>query len=195
MMALLFRPHGGEIGLANLRARLRRWPPAFWLLRLSLLSSAAVALWLITGWLDSLAAGPNPRGFTPLVSPNLWIQITGRGFEVGGFAANGIGEDRAVTTVARGAALLALYGLRALALFLPLVPIALVLRGRWVQITVVFVLLLFIVGDFAPLIMDQPYPSTRWLLARTALAAVRALVLGGMAAWLIGQLSPRPERE
>lgn len=192
MMALLFRPQGGEIGLASLRARVRVRPPAYWLLRLSLLSSVAVALWLITGWLDWLAAAPGPRAFTPLVSPNLWTQITGRGFEAGGFAAGGIGEDGAAALVAKGAALLALHGLRALALFLPLVPIALVLRGSWVQITIVFVLLLFIVGDFAPLIMDQPYPSTRWLLGRTALGAVRALVLAGVAARLIGRPSPRP---
>ena len=94
-------------------------------------------------------------------------------------------KDKAL---AESAALLVLHALRALALFLPLMPIALAVRGSWLQIAAVFSLLLFIVGDFAPLIMDQPYPSTRWLLARTALGAVEALLLGAAAARLIGRI-------
>lgn len=188
VMAVLFRPRGGEVDLASLRARLTRHRPAAWAGRLAALGALAVAMWLAAGWIEALWAGTHPPNFTPVITPNLWVQVTSGGFEPGASQAGGSAEPGAMAALARGAALLALYWLRALALFLPLLPIALVLRGSWLQITVVFVLLLFIVGDFAPLIMDQPFPSTRWLLLRVASGILQALLLGGAAARLLGQI-------
>lgn len=192
VMGLIFRPRGGSIDLADLRARLNIRTAAGWLWRLALLGALAVLMWLAIGWADTLQVGLGHAGrkpaFTPLVAPNLWLQVTGQGFEAGSFSGNGAGPQSLGLLLGKGAALLALYWLRALALVAPLVPIALVLRGRWRQVALVFVLLLFIVGDFAPLILDQPYPSTRWLLTRTAVGLLRAVLLGSAAAWLIGQL-------
>ncbi|MCZ6558653.1 MAG: hypothetical protein O7E56_15235 [SAR324 cluster bacterium] len=192
-MGLLFRPGGGVIGPANLRARLTIRRPLDWMRRLTLLGVLAVALGLAIGWADTWFAAYGTPTFTPLVAPNLWLQVTGRGFEAGGFSRNAVETASLGVLLVKGAALLLLYWLRALALFLPLLPVALVLRGHWRQVALVFVLLLFIVGDFAPLILDQPYPSTRWLLSRTALGLLRALVLGGAAAWLIGRLKESGE--
>jgi hypothetical protein len=186
VMVVMFRPGGGDVDLASLRARLKQRTAGSWAMRLAAMAGLAVVLWLVAGWIEALWAGTHPRNFTPVITPNLWIQVTSGGFEPGG-ATMATVEAGGVAAIARGVSLLGLYALRALTLFLPLVPISLVLRGKWLQITAVFVLLLFIVGDFAPLIMDQPYPSTRWLLLRTATGAIQALLLGGAAARLIGQ--------
>ena len=188
MMAVVFRPRGGGLPLAGLKARLKLRGAGAWAGRLAALAVLAVGMWLVSGWLEALWSGTHPNSFTPVIAPNLWIQNTGGGFEPGAAVANGTADPGALTALARGVALLALHALRALALFLPLMPIALAVRGSWLQISAVFSLLLFIVGDFAPLIMDQPYPSTRWLLARTALGVVEALLLGSVAARLIGRI-------
>ena len=82
----------------------------------------------------------------------------------------------------------AFYWLRGTLLFLPLVPIALVVRAKSAQMALVYSLLLFILGEFVPLMQDQPYFSTDWLILRTALGALRAAILGTAAALLI----PRP---
>lgn len=192
VMVVMFRAGGGNVDLASLRARLKQRSAGSWAMRLAAMAGLAVALWLVAGWMEALWAGTHPPNFTPVIAPNLWIQVTSGGFEPGGATAaaeatGATGDAGAVAAIARGAALLGMYALRALALLLPLVPISLVLRGKWLEITMVYVLLLFIVGDFAPLIMDQPYPSTRWLLLRTATGAIQALLLGGAAARLIGQ--------
>ena len=91
------------------------------------------------------------------------------------------------------AVLLAFEWLRGLALFLPLLPVALALRARWFQHTTVFALLFFIVGDFAPLLSEQPFTSLPGLLAVNGLAAARALLLGGAGALLIGELRGKKE--
>ena len=72
----------------------------------------------------------------------------------------------------------------------PLLPVALTLRGRWVQLTVVHGLLLFVISDFAPLMVDQPYPSASWLLARTGLGLARSFFIGGVMAALL-RMPPR----
>jgi hypothetical protein len=40
--------------------------------------------------------------------------------------------------------------------------------------------------------VDQPYPSLRWLLLRTALGLVRAGLLGSLTAWLFGVIRTAP---
>ena len=85
-------------------------------------------------------------------------------------------------------ALLVLLWLRAVLMVVPLLPIAMALRGSWAQLTVVFTVLLFVVGEFAPLMVDQPYPSLRWLLLRTALGLGRSVVLGALTAALYGAI-------
>lgn len=185
-MGRLLRPPGGSVGFAELAGRLAIRTRRQWAARLGLLALAGVAVWLLFGWLDVLFADPARPLFVPLVSPNPWLQALGQGLEAG--RGNGAGPGAHAFAWGAAARVLGLYGLRALALCLALVPIALVVRGRWVQVTLVFSLLLFIVGDFAPLMLDQPYPSTVWLLTRTALGALRAALLGGLAAALIGRV-------
>jgi hypothetical protein len=188
LLVLLFRPEADHVNWPSLRARLAMRTGAAWLGRFSLLGAWAVALWLLIGWGDGLLAGPGGRSFAPMVHLNPWAQLTGREIGMGQFMGNGAGLPGAGSEFLRGAALLALYWVRALALYLPLLPIALVVRASRLQITLIFTVLLFIVGDFAPLMMDQPYPSTPWLLSRTALGAVRAVLLAGAATLLIGQI-------
>ena len=192
LMGLLFRPPETRITPADLRARLGIRSPAAWLWRFTALAAGAVLLWLLIGWADGLTAGSRGIASQPLAPLNPWAQLTGQGMQVGDPTSNGAGQPIGAGWV-RGAGLLLLYWLRALAMLLPLLPIALVVRARWVQITLVFSLLLFIVGDFAPLMMEQPYPSTPWLLARTGLGALQAVLLGGAAAFLIGQLITKGE--
>jgi hypothetical protein len=182
-MAWLYPPPLRPIDGRNLLARLRDRSTGSGLGdrlgRLALLGVFAVALGLAVGGWDLRRATSLPFGFVPLVMPNPWLTFQA----LWGSSAPGAGP------VAAGL-LLAVLWLRALAALLPLLPIVLTLRGTWAQLTLVFALLLFVVGDFAPLMIDQPYPSGSWLLARTGLGLARSAVLGGALALLLG-LPPR----
>ncbi len=187
LLALLLRPPESRIGLDFLRARLRLKRPLDWLWRFALLALLAGLARLLMGplaeLLDGAAGGVAGGTARETVSAN-------------GAWAGGAGMDM---DMGRGtgpigwAGLLIFHWLRGLALFLPLLPIALALRARWIQLTAVFALLFFVVGDFAPLLNGQPFTSLPRLLAVNGLAAARAFLLGGAAALLIGQLKRKGE--
>ncbi|MEE8395842.1 MAG: hypothetical protein V3S29_07285 [bacterium] len=186
LMGLLFRYRGGAIGAASIWARLglrSRWR---WCGRVALLAGGAVALWLVLGWADSmLVAGAGGRA-APLVNANPWLRLAAALTPYPGAGSNGALPPAAGAGWGLATALLGLTWLRALAMILPLALLALAIRGAWWQLTFVFGVLLFVVGDFAPLMLDQPYTSTQWLLQRTALGLARAAALGGAAAWALG---------
>jgi hypothetical protein len=186
MMGWLFRPPGGLLDARELWAR---WRFHSWGRRLgclALLAAAAVVLWIVTAVLDARQEEAATSLYVPLVEPNYWLRMQGLWMVRTGAAAGG-----AIS------ALLALLWLRAVLMLLPLVPVALAVRGSWLQLTVVFTVLLFVLGEFAPLMVDQPYPSLRWLLLRTGLGLGRGVVLGALMAWLFGVIrrgpSPVPE--
>ena len=169
LMGGLFRPRGGEIGWADLRVRLKRHTPAGWALRLGGLALAALGAGIVIGAVAVWSA--DALFVPPLLDINPWALLA----EPNGDAAAPM-------------QILAIGWLRALALVAPLVPVALVLRGTRLQVTLVFALLLFVIGDFAPMIEDQPFPSPLWLTARVALDALKAGLIGWCAAHLIGQI-------
>ncbi len=177
VMALLFRPGGGELGAAELWERLGFEPLALRLARLAALGLFAVTLSLAVAWWDARQEETATALYVPLVAANPWLRLEGLWLNEGAGAA---------------ALLLAIRWLRALALLAPLVPIALVVRGSFLQLTLVFMLLLFVLGEFAPLMMDQPYPSLQWLFARTGLGLARALVLGAAVTLAVGVVRRRP---
>ena len=169
LMGGLFRPRGGEIGWAGLRVRLKRHTPAGWALRLGGLALAALGAGIVIGAVAVWSA--DALLVPPLLDINPWALL-----------AKPNGDAAAPMQI------LAIGWLRALALVAPLVPVALVLRGTRLQVTLVFALLLFVIGDFAPMIEDQPFPSPLWLTARVALDALKAGLIGWCAAHLIGQI-------
>jgi hypothetical protein len=185
LMGWLFRPAGGALDTDELWARWRFRSWRHRLVRLALLAAAAVLLWLVLAALDAQQEEAATSLYVPLVEPNYWLRI--QGLWMAGPRAGG-----AVGAVGAIAALLALQWLRALLMLLPLLPVALAVRGSWVQLTVVFALLLFVLGDFAPLMVDQPYPSLRWLLLRTALGLARGAALGALTAWVFGVIRREP---
>ena len=188
LMGLLFRPGGGKINQTNLKVRLEEKGARSWAGRVALLATATVGLWLLLGWLDVALNGTPGDALGLLIIPNPWMRLTGTSLEMGGLTANGAGQYWFAPDGLRAPLMLALYWVRGLALFLPLLPIALVLRATVGQLLVVFSLLLFVVGDFGPLIQDQPYSSTMWLLSRTALGIARSVILAAFAVKLIGQV-------
>ncbi len=169
LMGGLFRPRGGEIGWAGLRSRLMRHTPAGWTLRLGGLGLAALGVGIVSGaaavWSADALLVP------PLFDINPWVLMS----QPNGEAA------APLRTLAIG-------WLRALVLVAPLLPVALVLRGTRLQVTLVFALLLFVIGDFAPMIEEQPFPSPLWLTARVVLDALKAALIGWCAAYAIGQI-------
>lgn len=189
LLAWLHRPSGGTIGLGNLRARLARLTGVQWLIRLSLLGIAAVTVAGVTGGLDALLS--RQIGLPPMDPTNPWLRLWTLGAAT--VSANGVSAVSYGAGGTAALAVLALGWLRGLALILPLVPIALVLRGTRTQIALVFTLVLFIIGEFAPLMENQPYPSASWLLVRVGIAAVGAAAIGTVTAWLIGQTSAPAE--
>jgi hypothetical protein len=54
-------------------------------------------------------------------------------------------------------------------------------------LALVFGILPFVIGEFAPLMENQPFPSQSWLTARVVLSALGSALTGSAAAWLIGQ--------
>ncbi len=189
LMGMLFRPHGGSVSWANLRSRFGRMRrPVDWALRFSLLASLAVALWLALGWLSAPATIAAGRNVQALVSPNLWLSLVE---PLGSAALNGdtaTASNRILPGMGRGVVILLAYWLRAQLLFLPLLPIALVVRGTGFQLTLVFTLLLFVLGEFAPLMNEQPFQSATWLLGRTALGLSESILLAAAATRIIGQV-------
>lgn len=179
LMGQLFHPQGGSIDGADLWARWRFHPWGHRLVRLAGVAAAAVVLWLVLAAFDAAREEAATVLYVPMVEPNYWLRLQGlwRGAE----GAAGVG------------ALLALLWVRAVLLLVPLLPIAMAVRGSWGQLALVFTILLFVVGDFAPLMTDQPYPSLVWLLQRTALGLVRAALLGGLMAAVFGVIR-RPEQ-
>jgi len=180
LMGALFRTAGGSLDARELWARWRFFPWRRRLGRYAGISAAAVVLWVLLAALDAHHEEGAIALYVPLVEPNYWLRMQGLWMRGG---LRGPLAD---------AALLGLLWLRALLLIAPLLPIALALRGRWVQLTVVFTVLLFVLGEFAPLMADQPYPSLRWLLLRTALGLGRSLALGALTAALFGVIRRGP---
>ena len=185
IMAMLFRPQSGTLDFGALRLRLAIHTPRDWLNRLVVLIWGVMLVWLVLGWAESAlgTAGLLPDG--SLSARNFWLELTG---QVPAHSMNGNGESESGT----GSALLLLlvYMLRAAVLVIPLVPIALAVRGESWQLLMLFGLLLFIVGEFVPLMHDQPFSSTPWLLARTALGAIRAGLLAGLVVATVGLVKP-----
>lgn len=182
LMGRLFRPHDGSLDAPELWARWRfhPWPHRLW--RLGLIALASVVLWLAAAAVDAHLEESATTLYVPLVEPNYWLRMQG------------------LLTVREGpaallavAALVALLALRSVLMIVPLLPIAMAVRGSWAQLTLVFTVLLFVLGEFAPLMVDQPYPSLRWLLLRTGLGLGRAAVLGALTAALYGVIRRAPE--
>jgi len=181
LMGWLFRPAGGALDARELWVRWRFHPWAHRLGRLALVAAAAVALWIVVAAVDAHQEATARSLYVPLVEPNYWLRLQGLWLDRAGLAALG-----------SVVALLVLLWLRAVVLLLPLLPIAMAIRGSWVQLTVVFSLLLFVLGEFAPLMVDQPYPSLGWLLLRTGLGLARAVLVALLFTRLFGVIRHEP---
>lgn len=179
LMAVLYRPPHGEFGLGWLGRRLGDPRTLVRLERLPLLAAWAVAVVLALAALDAYREAVATGYTVPLVYPNPWLRL------------QGVYERELVPSGLLGATLLlALLWLRALLAVVPLLPIALVLRATWPQLTLVFTLLLFVLGEFGPLMLDQPYPSAGWLALRVGVGLARSALVGAAAAALLGRLRP-----
>lgn len=181
LMAVCYRPPGGRVDAAALRDSLRSRLPARWTLHLALLAALAVVLWLLPAWLDARWEERATDYYVPLVYPNPWLRLEGLW-----------GRDTPPAGPLGAGLLLVLLWARGALAVGALLPVAALLRGSWPQLTLVFALLLFVVGEFAPLMVDQPYPSAAWLMLRTALALARAAVLGGAVAAFLGRRRAAP---
>ena len=182
-MALFFRKTGGDIDARELWARVRLQPLQSRAGRLALLVTGALGLRLLAAWGDALLETGTAAFYYPLVVPNPWLRLEGL-WQASGHP--GIGDNLAGVL-----AFLALLWLRQLAAVAPLIPLALTIRGSWLQLTLVFGMLLFVLGEFAPLMVNQPFPSLGWLVARTALGLVHAFAIAALTARLFGNF-PRP---
>jgi hypothetical protein len=189
LLAWLYCPRGGEIGLANLGRRLGRMSAGHWVARLAALGGVVALISVGLGLADSQLV--RDSAMPPLFPVNPWLRAGLSGAESAGNGAAGpwAGAPLAGTG---GAMLLLISWAKGLALALALLPIALVVRGRRAQLALVFSILPFVIGEFAPLIENQPFPSQSWLAARVGLAALGSAAIGAAAAWLIGQ-TPPPE--
>lgn len=169
LMGILYNSGQRTIDFTDLRARLRRFPASIWVKRLAGWSLYALLLDALLGWCDVHLWLGGGSAEAPLFSPNLWSLLSG-----GESAGAMIG-------------IVLIWWLRNLLLILPLVPIAVALRGSLLQLLAVFSLLFFVIGDFAPLMTDQPYFSSIWLVARVAAGLVSSVLLGYAATLAIGQ--------
>lgn len=168
LMGWLFRPRSGTIDPRNVAARWRRMRPrGGWGWRVAALGTTAVAIHLAVGGLDAWAQRRFP--LEPLLAVNPWLRLT---------AAEGSGA---------AGGLLALGWLHGAVRTLPLLGVALVVRGTRLQTTLLYGMLLFVVGEFAPLVEQQPFPSPNWLALRVVLGALHAGLLGWAAARLVGE--------
>ncbi len=182
-MALFFRKAGGDIDARELWARVRLHPLPVRAGRLALLVTGALGLRLLAAWGDALLEAGTAAFYFPLVEPNPWLRLEGL-WQTAGLP--GAGDN-----LGGAPAYLALLWLRHLAAVAPLIPLALTIRGSWLQLTLVFGMLLFVLGEFAPLMVNQPFPSLGWLVARTALGLVHAFAIAALTARLFGNF-PRP---
>lgn len=176
LMGVLYAARGGTIGLVSVRARLGLRPLSYWFGRLTLLASGAVVLNLILGWIDFRWWTGGTPDSAPLLFTNLWD-----------YTRVALGQG-----VGAAAALVASHWLRALLLFAPMLAVPLMLRARRSQYLLVYAILLFVVGEFAPLMLDQPYFSSAWLVARVALGLVRSIALAAGMAYAFGIPSSVP---
>jgi hypothetical protein len=181
LMGTMFRPRSGRLDAQALWARWRYYPWPRRIGRLALLAAAAVLLWVVLSAMDARQEESATVLYVPLVEPNYWLRM--QGLWMGAAPA---------ASLAATALLVVLLWVRALLLLGPLVPIALAIRGSWLQLTIVFTALLFVLGEFAPLMADQPYPSLRWLVLRTVLGLARSALLGGLMAALFGVIRRGP---
>lgn len=174
LMAWLLRDRDGTVALRGLWGRFRQRRP--WL-ALGGVGAAVVALWLALGALDAHLEASSERLYVPLLDLNPWLRMEAHWLQ--GAAAWAV------------PAWLLLLWLRALALLLPLLPVALLVRARWHQLFLLYALLLFVVGEFVPLMGDQPYFSARWLTLRLLLSVGEALAVGAVLAWAVRPEPPR----
>ncbi|MBI4081548.1 MAG: hypothetical protein HY423_02950 [Candidatus Lambdaproteobacteria bacterium] len=193
-LGLLLRPAGGTIGWASLVGRWRMRSPGTWLRWLGGLGLAAAALALAAGWLDTLLVAHSQPLLAPLLHPNPWLRLREVALGGGGAPSDGVAPLAAAGVTLAGAlragALLLLLALRGVALVVPLVPLALVVRATPPQLALVFGIELFILGEFVPLMLQPPYPSTLWLIARTGLGLAQATALAAAAAIVLGEARP-----
>ncbi len=167
LIGLMYAQPIGGITPANLWARLGLHGRGYWLGRLAALAGFAVLVRLLVGWLDATGWVGTDAARAPLLTTNGW------------------GLLHAAWTGGAGPVALLLGGLwlRALVSFLPLLAVPLVLRASVSQYLLVYAILLFVVGEFAPLMLDQPYFSGTWLALRVAVGLLSSVVLGGAMAW------------
>ena len=166
-----FCPPDGKTGFRSLVKRLAVHPPHRRLFRLAGLAVGAWGFWWAKGW-AALEIQRELR-LPPLLADNPWE--TYAPLEWGPWA------------VLSGLALM-----RAFFMFAALVPVTLVAMGSTGQNLVVFFMFWFVLGEFAPLMQNQPYFSAQWLMVRIGLGLAEAFVLALAAAWL---LANRPQEE
>jgi hypothetical protein len=183
LLAWFYRPSGGEIGWHRVYSRLQRHPPRRLLTRLAWLGLAVSAVSAAFGLADSALA--RSGWMQPLDPVNPWLRLAMAGAEG---TPNGTGA--ALEGFARVPAVLFVDWLRGVLFAVPLLGLALVIRASKPQMALVFGLAVFIIGQFAPLMEDQPFPSQTWLSLRVAFAALSSALIGWAAAHLIGPLSP-----
>lgn len=169
LMGLMFRPQGGEIDWRGLGGRFRFHGWRKNLGKLALLGAGVVALWLAVAWVDARLEEAATGKFLSLlepIEPNYWYRL------------QGVWQRQGATSGALGAAiLLIVIWLRAVLLTAPLLPIALAIRGSRMQLTLVFAILLFVLGEFAPLLRDPAFSSLNWLMMRIALGLGRSVLV------------------
>ena len=127
---------------------------------------------LLAGWLDAKAVWNWGWYGTGVLAPNAWLRLTQTQSQQA--AAILLGTDWLTATLT----------------FAPLALIALNLKAVPAQMTLVLGMSLFVLGTFAPMVMDQPYPSAQWLTLATAHGVLRAAVLGAVAAWRFAFIYP-----
>ncbi len=170
LMGLLYRPQGGGLDGADLwrRFRFHPWPRQAG--RLALLAALAACLWLAVSWVDAWLEEGARTLYIPLLEPlepNSWLRLQGVWDR-----SRGLSGAPGVLTG------LFMLWLRSLLRILPLLPIALAVRGSRGQLTLVFTILLFVIGEFAQLLRDPTFVSLNWLLARTAMGLGRSALVG-----------------
>ena len=173
LMGLMFRPYGGEIDWRGIWSRFHFHGWGNRLGKLALLALGVVALWLAVAWVDAWLEEAATQLYVPLLEPfdpNYLLRL------------QGVWERQGAPSGAVGAAmLLAVVWLRAVLMVAPLIPIALAIRGSRMQLTLVFTMILFVLGEFAPLLSDPVFSSLNWLMMRIALGLGRsALVAFGV---------------
>lgn len=171
LMALMYPPKKGNITLANLKERAAKKPLTQWLPVLSALSLAAVVVWLAFSGLDTFT-----HGFSQgrVFSPNSWNEIT----------------DTLKNNLLEGLVLMLFFWVRGLIMFSVLGLLPLVIKGPPNKTILMYALLIFVLKDFVPLMMNQPYPSVSWLTARTVMSLLEAAALGGLAARYLSRFTP-----